>query len=58
MKRVERILIKLLLVQLLSLLIAQGLLLHSQVSPYLTKIVDYEGVAKNNFTKVIETFDQ
>jgi hypothetical protein len=56
MKRVERILAKLAIIQFIFLVIAQTLLLFSHFSPYMTKVNEYEGVNKNQITKTIETF--
>jgi hypothetical protein len=58
MKRLERILLKLAVIQFIFLLIAQFMLLYTSFAPYLGKIYDYEGVSKNQHTKIIETFDQ
>jgi hypothetical protein len=58
MKSMERILIKLAIIQFIFLLIAQSLILYSDYGSYFSEIIQYEGVAKNNFSKIIETFDQ
>ncbi|MCM3003936.1 YpfB family protein [Priestia koreensis] len=58
MKRVEQILLKLVIIQFLFLLVAQSILLFSDYSSYFSKVIQYEGVTKNNFTKIVETFDQ
>ncbi|MFC3882742.1 YpfB family protein [Bacillus songklensis] len=58
MKSIERILIKLAIIQFIFLLIAQIVLLYSDYGSYFSKIIQYEGVTKNNFSKIIETFDQ
>jgi hypothetical protein len=58
MKAIERILIKLAIIQFIFLCIAQSLILYSDYASYFSKIVQYEGVVKNNFSKIIETFDQ
>jgi hypothetical protein len=58
MKSIERILIKLAIIQFIFLLIAQSVLLYSDYGSYFSKIIQYEGVTKNNFSKIIETFDQ
>ncbi len=44
MKRFERILLKLVLIQFVCLVIVQWLLLHTQISLYMQKTVEYEGV--------------
>ncbi len=56
MKRFERILIKLVIIQFVFLLLAQGILLYSPLSPYLSKMIDYEGVNKSESTQTVETF--
>ncbi|MBM7701703.1 YpfB family protein [Metabacillus iocasae] len=58
MRRIERILVKLVIIQFAFLIIAQAILLTSNHSTYFSKVIQYEGVAKNNFNKIIETFDQ
>ncbi|MBB3906639.1 DUF5359 family protein [Anoxybacillus rupiensis] len=55
MKRMERILLKIVIVQLLFLLLAQCLLLYTPLAPYVTKVYEYEGVSKQEKTKTIET---
>jgi Family of unknown function (DUF5359) len=57
-KRIERILLKLVVIQFMFLLIAQFIILYTPFFPYLGKIYEYEGVSKNHVTKTIETFDQ
>ncbi|WP_162595925.1 YpfB family protein [Bacillus sp. CGMCC 1.16541] len=57
MKRIEGLLIKLAIIQFIFLFIAQCILLASDHSTYFSKVIQYEGVAKNNFNKIIETFD-
>ena len=58
MKSIERILIKLAVIQFIFLLVAQGVLLYTDYGTYFSKMIQYEGVTKNNFSKIIETFDQ
>lgn len=55
LKRVERFLIKLVVIQLLFLLLVQVLLTQPRIAPYLSKIVYYEGVTKGAVTKSLET---
>jgi hypothetical protein len=54
-KRIERILLKLVIIQCIFLFIAQCLLLYTPFAPYLGKIYEYEGVSKQEKTKTIET---
>lgn len=56
MKRFERILIKLAIIQFVFLLIAQILLQYSPITPYITRMIKYEGVDKSKSTQIIETF--
>ncbi|KFZ41637.1 YpfB family protein [Anoxybacillus sp. KU2-6(11)] len=59
MKTIERMLWKLAIIQFIFfLLIAQFVVSHSSLAPYIVKVVHYEGVMKNSVTKTIETFDQ
>ncbi|GAJ43307.1 YpfB family protein [Parageobacillus thermoglucosidasius] len=55
MKRMEAILLKLVIIQLVFLIIAQSLLLYTPLSFYLGKIYEYEGISKQEKTKTIET---
>ncbi|WP_027408603.1 YpfB family protein [Anoxybacteroides tepidamans] len=55
MKRIERILLKIVIVQFLFLLLAQCLLLYTPLAPYVNKVYEYEGVTKQEKTKTIET---
>ncbi|WRU94614.1 DUF5359 family protein [Priestia filamentosa] len=32
--------------------------MDKEISPYISKIPQYEGVTKENITKIVETFDQ
>ncbi|KPB06688.1 YpfB family protein [Bacillus sp. CHD6a] len=58
MKRVERIIIKLIVIQLIFLICAQGLLLYTESAPFLSKVIQYEGVGGMKIVEHIETFDQ
>ncbi|MBB5355779.1 hypothetical protein HNR43_001757 [Anoxybacillus mongoliensis] len=58
MKTVERMLWKLAIIQFIFLLIAQFVVSHSSLAPYIVKVVHYEGVMKNSVLKTIETFDR
>lgn len=57
MKTVERIIIKLIVIQLTFLLLIQVLLSFENHVVQLSKLSEYEGVNRNNYTKIIETFD-
>ncbi|MET3696135.1 hypothetical protein SAMN05877753_102332 [Bacillus oleivorans] len=56
MKRGEGILIKLIIIQAIALLFFQIIFHYSDAFPELKRLTMYEGVSKDNFTKVIETF--
>ncbi|MDQ0232940.1 YpfB family protein [Metabacillus malikii] len=58
MKRFERILIKLIVIQFIVLLCSQLLIQQSAIKPYLSKVVQYEGVNKQTITEWLETFNQ
>lgn len=58
MKRVERMLWKLAIIQFIFLLLAQFIISYSSLAPHIVKVIHYEGVIKNSATKTIETFDQ
>ncbi|MEF2095763.1 YpfB family protein [Bacillus sp. CFBP9009] len=58
MKTFERLLIKVIIIQLACLFFFQFLLSrHDQIFD-LTKLSRYEGVTSNNYTKIIETFNE
>lgn len=57
MKTVERILIKLIIIQVIFLCVTQVAFRFENRMIQLSKLSQYEGVNKNNYTKVIETFD-
>ncbi|KMJ59777.1 hypothetical protein AB685_02625 [Bacillus sp. LL01] len=58
MKRMERIIIKLIVIQLICMICAQGLLLYTDAAPFLSKVIQYEGVGGMKIMEHIETFDQ
>lgn len=58
MKRFERIIIKLIIIQFFALVCAQLLLQHASIQPYLSRVVQYEGVNKMTVTDWLETFSQ
>ncbi|WP_299088302.1 YpfB family protein [uncultured Metabacillus sp.] len=58
MKRLERILIKLIIIQFIVLLCAQLLIQQSTIQPYLSRVVQYEGVNKITISEWLETFSQ
>jgi hypothetical protein len=58
MKRFERILIKLIVIQFVALVCAQLLIQQSSIQPYISRVVQYEGVNKITITEWLETFSQ
>jgi hypothetical protein len=58
MKRFESLLIKLVFIQFIFLVLAQLLLMNGEISPFLSKVIQYEGVTKDSHSKIVETFDQ
>ncbi|CAH0345564.1 MULTISPECIES: YpfB family protein [unclassified Bacillus (in: firmicutes)] len=57
MKSIERIIIKLILIQVICLLAFQAVFHRADSFLELKKLAAYEGVTKNNYTKIIETFN-
>ncbi|MFD9626796.1 YpfB family protein [Peribacillus muralis] len=57
MKTFERLLIKVILIQLACLFLFQFLLSRDDQFFELTKLSKYEGVTSNNYTKIVETFN-
>lgn len=57
MKTIERIMIKLIIIQLLFLVLAQIVLHKWNVFPELKEITQYEGVTENNFSELLEAFN-
>ncbi|HZH61537.1 MAG TPA: YpfB family protein [Metabacillus sp.] len=58
MERIERILIKLIVIQFIALVCSQLLIQNANVQPYLSRVVQYEGVNKITITEWLETFSQ
>lgn len=56
MKRFERILIKLIVIQFIALVFAQFLIQQPSIQPYFSRMVQYEGVNKITITEWLETF--
>lgn len=57
MKAVERILIKIVIIQFIFLLISQFLFHKFQLLPELQQLTRYEGVTEGNFSEILETFN-
>ncbi|MBT2689993.1 YpfB family protein [Bacillus sp. ISL-47] len=58
MKAVERILLKLIIVQFVFLLMTQLFFHHMNAFPELKQLTQYEGVTDQNFTELLETFKE
>ncbi|GLB58012.1 hypothetical protein NCCP133_01450 [Cytobacillus sp. NCCP-133] len=58
MKAVERIILKLIIVQFIFLLFTQLFFHHLNAFPELKQLTQYEGVTDQNFTELLETFSE
>lgn len=56
MKTFERFIIKLVIIQFIFLLLSQIILHQLDAFPQLKQITKYEGVTKNTYTDILETF--
>ena len=56
MKIVERILIKVIIIQFFFLFFAQLFLHQLDIFPQLEQLTKYEGVNENTFTEILQTF--
>ncbi|MBS4191054.1 YpfB family protein [Bacillus sp. FJAT-49705] len=56
MKAIERIIIKIIMIQFLFLIITQLFFHKLNIFPELKQLTQYEGVTDNNFTEFLETF--
>ncbi|MCU4765703.1 YpfB family protein [Bacillus toyonensis] len=54
MKKVERIIIRILIIQFICLCIVQLLFIHKSSIKYLSKIVYYEGVVAKNKEEILQ----
>ncbi|MED1468072.1 YpfB family protein [Bacillus salipaludis] len=55
MKVLERVLIKMVIIQFIFLILTQILLHQYGIFPELTQLTKYEGVSENSFTEIIQT---
>ncbi len=55
MKIVERLLLKIIIIQLIMLLLAQLFFHKMNALPELQQITQYEGVSEDNYTEFLET---
>lgn len=58
MKAIERVLIKVIVIQFGVLLFSQWFFHHLEALPRLAQLSKYEGVNQNTFTEIIETFNK
>lgn len=58
MKSIERILMKIVIIQFLFLFITQIFFHKFNIFPELKQLTQYEGVTDNNFTEFLETFKE
>ncbi|WP_110927595.1 YpfB family protein [Bacillus massiliglaciei] len=58
MRTAERIIMKIILFQFICLLIAQTVIAMDPGIFEWNKLIRYEGVNKDNYTKIIETFEE
>ncbi|MBY0122570.1 YpfB family protein [Bacillus sp. S/N-304-OC-R1] len=58
MKSIERILMKIVIIQFLFLFITQIFFHKFDIFPELKQLTQYEGVTDNNFTEFLETFKE
>lgn len=58
MKIVEKYIYKFVILHLIFLIIGQWLLSYQSLTPYLSKIIYYEGVMKDQYSQIIETMNR
>nr|WP_263325888.1 YpfB family protein [Neobacillus sp. Marseille-Q6967] len=56
MKTMERILMKVIIIQFIFLIISQLFLHQLNLFPQLEQLTKYEGVNENTFTEILQTF--
>jgi hypothetical protein len=56
LKRIESILIKIVILQFIFLLLAQLFFHQLDIFPQIEQLTKYEGVNKNTYTEILETF--
>ncbi|WP_348981242.1 YpfB family protein [Bacillus sp. DNRA2] len=57
LKTVERILIKIIVIQFVSMLLSQFVFHKFEIFPELHQLARYEGVSEDNFSEILETFN-
>ncbi|MBT2656416.1 YpfB family protein [Bacillus sp. ISL-18] len=58
MKTIERILIKVVIVQFIFLFLSQLLLHQFDIFPQIKHLTKYEGVNENSITEILQTFQE
>lgn len=58
MKLVERLLIKVVIVQFLFLFLSQLFFHQMDIFPQIKQLTKYEGVNENSFTEILQTFQK
>jgi len=58
MKFIERVLLKIIIIQFFILFFSQIFFHQWKAFPELQQITQYEGVVENNLTKILETFSE
>jgi hypothetical protein len=56
MKNIERVLIKIVIIQFIFLILAQLFFHRLDVFPQVKQLTKYEGVNENTYTEILETF--
>jgi len=56
MKKIEQLLIKLIIIQFIFLFLSQFIFHQLEAIPELKQLTKYEGVNENTFTELIQTF--
>lgn len=58
MKKVEKYIIKLLILHFIFLFIGQYLISNEEIAPFVSKMIYYEGVMRDQHTEIIETMNR
>lgn len=58
MKTVEKYIFRLMILHFVFLIVGQWLLSDQSLAPYLSKIIYYEGVMKDQYSEIIETMNR
>ncbi|NSL52317.1 YpfB family protein [Calidifontibacillus erzurumensis] len=58
MKKVEKYIIKFLILHFIFLIIGQCLISNKQLAPFVSKMIYYEGVMRDEHTEIIETMNR